>query len=94
MTGFLDIFEDSNYSNYMKTKLIPIGNSRGVRLPKKLIDMYHFEEDLVLEVREEGVLIKAPERGGQCSWEETYAEMAAESEDWSDFDTLADEGLD
>lgn len=94
MNGFLDIFDKSNYSNYMKTKLIPIGNSRGLRLPKKLIDMYHFEEDLVLEVREEGVLIKAPERGEQYSWEETYAEMAAEPEDWSGFDTLADEGLD
>ncbi len=83
-----------NYSNYMKTKLIAIGNSRGLRLPKKLIDLYHFDDDLVLEVREEGVLIKAPERGGQYSWEETYAEMAAEAEDWSDFDIIADEGLD
>jgi antitoxin MazE len=78
----------------MKTKLIPIGNSRGLRLPKKLIDMYHFENELVLEAREEGIIIKAPQREGHCTWEETWAEMAAEAEDWDDFDVLADEGLD
>lgn len=42
----------------MKTKLVRIGNSRGVRLPKPLIDEAGLTEDVELTVREGEVVIR------------------------------------
>ena len=78
----------------MQSKLIGIGNSKGIRLPKKLIEKYHLDEKLTLEERNEGILIKADIPDNKLSWEETYKEMAEEKEDWSDFDILVADGID
>lgn len=68
-----------------EVKLVPIGNSGGIRFSKALLDKYGWSDYLTLEEMEEGVVL----RGGEThklSWEETYRAMAAESEDWGDFD--------
>ena len=77
----------------MDAKLVNIGNSKGVRLPKKLIERYHLKEKLTLEELDEGILIKADEPQDKHSWEETFKEMAQENEDWSDFDILSSDGI-
>ena len=77
----------------MDAKLIDIGNSKGVRLPKKLIERYHLKEKLTLEELDEGILIKADEPQDKLSWEETFKDMAQENEDWSDFDNLSPDGI-
>ena len=77
----------------MDAKLVNIGNSKGVRLPKKLIERYHLKEKLTLEELDEGILIKADEPQDKLSWEETFKEMAQENEDWSDFDILSSDGI-
>ena len=77
----------------METKLIRIGNSRGVRLPRRLIERYHLQEKLTLEEKEDGILIKADSPSGKLSWEDTFREMAEESEDWSDFEGVSADGL-
>ncbi len=76
-----------------EVKLISVGNSKGIRLAKELLDKYGWNDRLTLEEREEGVVL----RGGETqrlSWEETYRAMAAEPEDWSDFDSAIADGLD
>ena len=78
----------------MEAKLINIGNSKGIRLPKKLIQKYHLDEKLTLEEKKEGILIKADIPDNKLSWDETYKEMEKEKEDWSDFDILASDGID
>ncbi|MCY4370080.1 MAG: AbrB/MazE/SpoVT family DNA-binding domain-containing protein [bacterium] len=76
-----------------EVKLIRIGNSRGIRIPKALIDRYGWEDSLVLEEAEESVVLRG-NATGKLSWEQTYRAMAAEREDWSDFDAAAADGLD
>jgi len=78
----------------MKIKVIQIGNSRGIRLPKKVIEKYRFHDELIMEVCEEGVMLKPKEEEAKLSWDDTFAEMASEKKDWSDMDILVDEGLD
>ena len=73
--------------------IVKIGNSKGVRLPKKLIERYHLKEKLTLEELDDGILIKADEPQDKLSWEETFKEMAQENEDWSDFDSLSSDGI-
>ena len=67
-------------------KLITIGNSKGVRIPKALILKYGL---IIMEEREEGLLIYA-QGGNRMSWQETYQATADESEDWSDWLDLDD----
>ena len=78
----------------MESKLINIGNSKGIRLPKKLIQKYHLDEKLTLEEKKEGILIKADIPDNKLSWDETYKEMAKEKEDWSDFAIITADGID
>ena len=78
----------------MQAKLISIGNSKGIRLPKKIIEKYHLHDILKLEEKKEGILIRADLPENKLTWEETYREMAAEQEDWTDWDSLSADGLD
>ena len=77
----------------MEAKLVNIGNSKGVRLPKKLIERYHLGDKLTLEEVQDGILIKADAPPDKYSWEQTFKEMAREKEDWSDLDTLVSDGI-
>ena len=69
-----------NYNVIMKAKLVPIGNSRGIRLPKAVIDQYALDEEVELEMRKDHFVVRAGRRprGG---WEEAFARMAAKGDD-------------
>ena len=73
-------------------KVVAIGNSRGVRLPKEILSKYAFGDSVVMEQREEGVLLRS-KKDKRLSWEETFKDMAREKEDWSDLDAAAGDGL-
>ena len=73
-------------------KLISIGNSKGIRLPKVLLQKYGWSDSLVLEETEEGIFLYSKEKN-KLSWQETYRAMAAEDEDWSDLDATVADGL-
>ncbi len=73
-------------------KLVPIGNSKGVRIPKELIQKYGLKDSILLEETESGLLLR--NKGGRrLSWEETYKAMAEEKEHWEDFDATLQDGL-
>ena len=74
-------------------KLVAIGNSRGIRLPKFLLRKYGWGESLVMEEAEDGLILRGATEP-RSSWEDTYREMAAEAEDWSEFDATTADGLD
>ena len=77
----------------MTVKLIEVGNSKGLRLPKNLVNKYKLDLGIVLEEKEEGILIKPVKRDKKLSWEETYREMAKEKEDWDDLDITVGDGI-
>lgn len=43
----------------MKTKIVRIGNSQGVRIPKPLLEQAGLEDEVSLRVTEEGIVIEA-----------------------------------
>jgi len=73
-------------------KLISIGNSKGVRLPKTLLQKYGFNNSLLLEETDRGLLLRNKE-DDKISWEDTFRAMASEKEDWDDFDSALLDGL-
>jgi len=76
----------------MDVKLVPIGNSKGVRIPKKLIQKYGLRNSLLLEETDRGLLLRKKEES-KLSWKDTYKAMASEIENWDDFDTTLPDGL-
>jgi antitoxin MazE len=77
----------------IELKIVPIGNSRGVRLPKEIIERYAIEDTIVLEAHEEKLVFR--NKGDKrLSWEETFKAMAREREDWGDLDSTITDGLD
>lgn len=56
----------------METKLIKIGNSFGVRLPKSLISQYGLKSDIEIEPTENGILI-TPKKKSREGWAEQLA---------------------
>ena len=77
----------------LELKVVPIGNSRGVRLPKTVLDKYAIWDAVSVEEREDGLLLRS-RKDKRLSWEETFKDMAHEREDWSDLDATLKDGLD
>ena len=77
----------------VELKVVRIGNSRGVRLPKAMLERYQIKDALVLEAREEGLLLRGT-KDKRMTWEETYREMAGEKEDWGDLEATVADGID
>jgi len=74
------------------TKIIPIGNSKGVRIPKALLQKYGLKNSLLIEETDTGLLLRKKEES-KLSWEDTYKAMANEKEQWDDLDTTLLDGL-
>ena len=63
----------------MELQVVQIGNSKGIRIPKSLLKQYNFKEKVVVDLREEGLLIKPKKvRDG---WAESFKEMAENGDD-------------
>lgn len=73
-------------------KIVHIGNSLGVRLPKALLQKYGFTDALVLEETPQGLLLRKKE-DDKLSWADTYKAMAEEDEGWSEYDQTLLDGL-
>ena len=78
-------------------KLIDIGNSKGIRLPQALLRRYGLGDQIMLEERPEGLLLRGSV-SAKVSLKQTFTEMAQEqaarAEDWSDLEAAAADGLD
>jgi len=64
----------------MKAKLIRIGNSRGVRLPKPVIEEAGLADDVEVQVREGAVIISS-RRPPRTGWAEAARQMRERADD-------------
>jgi antitoxin MazE len=78
----------------MEAKIIAIGNSRGVRLPKKILEAARLEssETVNLTITTKGLLL-SPARKPRDGWASAAKQAASEREDlweglapWNEFD--------
>ena len=76
----------------MRIPIIAIGNSKGIRLPKSILQEYGFQEALELELREGEIVLK-PCSTGRAGWEEAFAQYGDGAADDGFLDVWpADEG--
>ena len=65
----------------MLVSLVPIGNSRGIRLPKIILDGLSVKDKMEMEVTEKGIMlspVKDPPRQG---WAQAFCDMHRNRED-------------
>jgi antitoxin MazE len=71
----------------MELSIIKIGNSRGIRLPKSLIEKYNIKEKVEL-ILEKGYLIIKPISTPRKGWEASFKEMNENGDDQLLFDDV------
>jgi antitoxin MazE len=64
----------------MKTNIIRIGNSQGIRIPKVLLEQSHLEKEVELEVLDKQIVIRSAGRPRQ-GWEEQFKRMYQNKDD-------------
>ena len=64
----------------MKTSIIRIGKSQGIRIPKLLLERSRLGEEVELEVHKERIIIRSASRPRQ-GWAEKFRSMAKHDDD-------------
>lgn len=64
----------------MKTRLVRIGNSRGIRLPKPIIEEAGLTDEVEVRIRE-GAIIIAPSATPRSGWAEAAKQLRERDED-------------
>ena len=72
----------------MRARIIRIGNSRGIRIPKALLEEAGFDADVELEAKRGQITIRAAQRHPRAGWEEQARRMHQAGDDfipgWTD----------
>ena len=64
----------------MRSKLVRIGNSRGVRIPKPFLDHAHLSDQVDIQFEDGTIVIRCAD-GPRAGWDEAFARMAAAGDD-------------
>ena len=79
----------------MEAKLIRIGNSKGIRLPKSMLVQTGMTERIKVEARGHSIILK-PIKEPRSGWEASFAKGShapgKEDRDWLDADLASGEG--
>lgn len=73
--------------NTIKTRIVKIGNSQGIRIPKVLLDQSAIGNEVELEVQDDRIVIRSAKSTRQ-GWEDQFKIMAEQGDD-----RILDEGL-
>ena len=70
----------------MQVKLITIGNSKGIRIPKPILQQVGWEDSAELEVRGDSIILR-PSRPPRAGWEDAFrkhppAPLSEEEQAW------------
>ncbi len=64
----------------MRLAVVSIGNSKGIRIPKAVLDKYHIKDSVDVELRDDMMLLK-PVRNPREGWEESFRQMHENGDD-------------
>ena len=64
----------------MKTRIVKIGNSQGIRIPKLLLEHSSLGEEVELEAQDHQIIIRSAKQPRQ-DWERAFRTMAERGDD-------------
>ena len=65
----------------MKAAIIPIGNSKGIRIPKTVLEQCHIEKEVFLEIKGDSIIIKPIKKQSRKGWENYFRKMKEKKDD-------------
>jgi antitoxin MazE len=65
----------------MKLKIVKIGNSKGIRIPKTLLRQTGIDEEVNLEVEDNQIILKAINSSVRLGWEFEFSKMNSNHDD-------------
>ncbi len=65
----------------MKTIIVPIGNSKGIRIPKLILEECHIRKNVILEVKGGGIVIKPVKEEPRKCWDQDFERMHENKDD-------------
>ena len=65
----------------MRARVVPIGNSRGVRIPHSLLKLCHIQEEVDIHIKGNTILIRPLQRKPRAGWEDAFQTMRRRQED-------------
>ena len=65
----------------MLVSVVPIGNSKGIRIPKSILQQLNIEEKVELEVHNKEILIRPIKRKPREGWSEEFMKMNNNGDD-------------
>ncbi|NIV92310.1 AbrB/MazE/SpoVT family DNA-binding domain-containing protein [candidate division KSB1 bacterium] len=74
----------------MRTRIIQIGNSQGIRIPKLLLEQSGLSDEVELKVKQEEIII-TPVKKTRQGWEDAFRKMAEQGDDKLDDQSSWDE---
>lgn len=72
----------------VKTRIVKIGNSQGIRIPKLLLDQSNLGKEVELEIELDHIIIR-PAQPARAGWKAQFQKMAEAGDDY-----LLDEDVD
>jgi antitoxin MazE len=64
----------------MKTRIVRIGNSKGVRIPKQLLEQTGLDGEVEIQARQSSLVIR-PDRKPRDGWSKAFRQMAQMGDD-------------
>jgi antitoxin MazE len=65
----------------MILQIVKVGNSKGLRLPKSILEQYHIDKEVDLYSTKDGLLLKPVKNKARAGWAKKFKEMAAHGDD-------------
>jgi antitoxin MazE len=67
-------------TGFIHTKIVKIGNSQGVRIPKSILEMSNIEHEAEMCVDNGAIIIRSPKKVRE-GWQEAFSTMHAVKDD-------------
>lgn len=77
----------------MKVNIVPIGNSKGIRIPKTFLEQCRIKNEVLLEMDGENIVIKPLKKIARKGWDEHFKKMRDNKEDKMLIDDNMDIGM-
>lgn len=64
----------------IRTRIVKIGNSQGIRIPKILLEQSGIDQDVEIYIQDRCIILRAASQSRE-GWEEAFAAMAGQQDD-------------
>jgi antitoxin MazE len=68
----------NKFTRSIRSKIVRIGNSQGIRIPRTLLQQLHLNSDVEMSVQDDQLIIRAA-RSPRSGWDDRFARAAPTS---------------